>query len=102
MSSRYFDFQEFENSCGVRENIYIGKDKYISDMEIDKRTYDTHRILLDSEAKNEVIYLLKKYKQSGKNEINILKIVSELNLPIEQIDKILDDLKKQDIIRDVE
>lgn len=104
-----------------REIIYIGKDKYnTEDMrnpldklyqikkyikkEFEKLKNDNiaQRIIPNSIAKIEIIHLLKKYKLKGLNQINTLQISSQLNLPIIQVDNILDILEKENIIRDIE
>ena len=56
----------------------------------------------DSLAEKQTIQLLKEYKIKGKTKINVLKIASELNLPIEQIDDILERLEDEGLVRDVE
>lgn len=128
MPVKYQTFQELEEKefshtnklCHGGENIYIGEYKYNIDMTITlemekkirkiikdefeklKRNAETYRILNDLNAKKEIINLLKKYKKNGENQINILNIGYKLKLPIEQVDKILDNLKEEDIIRDIE
>lgn len=52
-------------------------------------------------AEKQIIELLKEYKIKGKTKINITRIASSLNLPIDQVDDILDKLESEGIISDV-
>jgi len=53
-------------------------------------------------AEKQVIQLLKAFKTMGKEKINILEIAHQLNLPVNQIDEILEKLEKEGIIKGTE
>ena len=54
----------------------------------------------DDIAEKQIIGFLKEYRKKGSTKINILKIASSLNLPITQVDDILDKLEEEDLISD--
>jgi len=56
----------------------------------------------DKIAESMVIQYLKNYKKNGEDRVNILCIVNDLCLPVEQIDRILDKLEDEGVIRDSE
>lgn len=58
------------------------------------------RQLSDEQAKIEIINYLKKSKYLGVNKINIIKLVTDLNLPAEQIERVMDNLQKDDIVKE--
>ena len=54
----------------------------------------------DDIAEKQIIGFLKEYRKNGNTKINILKIASSLNLPITQVDDILDKLEEENLISD--
>lgn len=54
----------------------------------------------DDIAEKQIIGFLKEYRKKGNTKINILKIASSLNLPITQVDDILDKLEEENLISD--
>lgn len=58
------------------------------------------RQLSDQEAKIEIINYLKKNKNLGVNKINIIKLVADLNLSAEQIERVMDNLEKDGLVKE--
>jgi len=56
------------------------------------------RTISDNEAEKEIILFLKLYKRKGVSKINILDIVTELRLPAEQIERIMEDLERRELV----
>ena len=84
-------------------NEFEGLKKELENIMNQIQKIDRHPVKIDdSLAEKKTIQLLKEYKIKGKSKINVLKIASELNLPIEQIDTILERLEDEGLVRDVE
>jgi len=66
---------------------------YICDQEIFKKTYEEN-------IESIVVEKLKEYKRNGKDRFTVLNIASDLNLPIEQIDKVIDKLEKEGLVEE--
>lgn len=55
-------------------------------------------ILEDKEAKTRIKSLIEKFKSEGKDKIDIIDIINELNLPVEQVEKIMFELEKEKLV----
>lgn len=64
--------------------------KLIDNLHIEKQ-------LPDNSAKKEIISYLKHMKSEGNTKISIIDLVSELKLPVEQIERIMDTIKGRKI-----
>jgi len=58
------------------------------------------RQLSDQEIKIEIINYLKKNKSAGVNKINMIKLVADLNLSAEQIERVMDNLEKEGLVKE--
>ena len=58
------------------------------------------RYLTDEEAETEIRDLISDYHAEGKNGMNIINIYIKLNLPFEQINKIMSKLEKEGIVQE--
>jgi predicted RNase H-like nuclease (RuvC/YqgF family) len=71
--------------------------------ELEKHTQITNKIDIDdSSAEDLIVNYLRKQKENGKNQINILTLMNELCLPVGQVDRILDKLEQEGIVSDSE
>jgi hypothetical protein len=52
-------------------------------------------LVSDKEAKIEIVNLIKRFKSQNINNIDMIDIITELNLPVEQVDKIMFGLEKE-------
>ena len=71
-------------------NFEVPKDKIIYKMFCDLRDKVNS---LEIELKKEILEYLKQLKQEGFKKINIIDLVGGLNLPAEQIEKVMDTLE---------
>ncbi|MFH1376481.1 MAG: hypothetical protein ABIH25_02495 [Candidatus Woesearchaeota archaeon] len=55
-------------------------------------------IVKEGEAKLRIKELIKKFKVQNRNNIDIIEITNELNLPIEQVEKIMIQLEKEKLV----
>ena len=58
----------------------------------------TFRRVSNDVAKKEIVLLLKLNKMAGSSKVSIIDIVERLHLPAEQIEAVLDDLEKAELI----
>lgn len=54
--------------------------------------------LEDDEAKIKIKNLIKEFKLQKKNSIDVIDIINELNLPIEQVERIMLELEKEKMV----
>ncbi len=52
-------------------------------------------LISDKEAKMQIENLIKKFKSQNITNIDMIDITTELNLPIEQVEKIMNELEKE-------
>lgn len=100
------------------KDIYILQNEYINDMPINaeleksvreivneeiekfKKDNERYKLMSDLKAEEEIIELLKIFKEKEKSRVDILEITSFLNLPIKQVGKIIHKLEKEGILRE--
>lgn len=55
-------------------------------------------VIEDKEAKIRIKSLIEKFKSEGRDKIDIIDLINELNLPVEQVEKIMLELEKEKVV----
>jgi len=67
-------------------------EKKFKDLSIDETCIDMSRVLTDGEAKIEIESYLKYMQKKGIYQVDLLDLIAHLNIPGEQIERIMDEL----------
>ena len=88
----YSFIHDLQNRVSSLEN-ELKNQKLLSESHFEKQ-------LSDEEAKIEIISYLKKNKNFGVNKINMIKLVTDLNLSAQQIERVMDSLEKERLVKE--
>ena len=70
--------------------------------ELKKDRLHTPWAIPDNEAKMRIRTLIKQMKEEGIKKIDMLDIITRLNLPVEQVEKIMTKLEEENLVKEEE
>ena len=89
--------EEFLESPKGQELLDRKIEERFKELSIDETCIEMTRTMSDEDAKVEIESYLKDIKKRGIQQISLLDLIADLNLPGEQIERIMDGLKERGV-----